>query len=98
VAEERRSITVTEPGGETRERSLCSHGRLLSLDDFVWVGIQHNQWPVQAFASADQAARWIGDNPKERHVYKLAATPLAELRYVPPVEASYEEVDFTDGD
>lgn len=79
------------------ERALCSHGRILELQEFVWIGLQHNRWPVTAFASAQQGADWIADNPKERHVYKLAATPIGEVRYVPPVAATHEEVEFDDG-
>jgi hypothetical protein len=79
------------------ERQLCSHGRIIELQEFVWIGIQHDQWPVCAFSSAEVAARWVGDSPKVRHAYKIAATPLGEVRYVPPIAASFEEVEFDDG-
>lgn len=58
----------------------------------IWIGITRGKWPIQAFINSDQAARWLGEDEQQRRVFQVDTGILAELEYIPPVEASYRIV------
>jgi hypothetical protein len=70
----------------------CSHGRKLNWPPEIWIGIHDSEWPIRAFAHPDQAADWVGDDPKSRHAFRVDGSITAEVRFVPPVPASYEVI------
>jgi len=69
----------------------CHHGRAVDLPGKIYLGTNDAQWPLQAFATPESAASWLSDDPTIRHVYVLNVNYAAELRYVPPVKATYTE-------
>lgn len=77
-------------------KPICWHGRQVELPEMVYIGVQHNQWPLRAFESAESGAHWLAENPEERHVYRLKGILIAELMHVPPVPASYQEQELAE--
>ena len=71
---------------------VCSHGRELNWPQEIWIGVHDLEWPIRLFANADQAADWVGDDPRNRHAFRVDGYITAEVLYVPPVPASHEVI------
>lgn len=69
----------------------CHHGRAEKLPGKIYLGTTDGQWPLRVFGVPEHASDWLAEDPKTRHVYVLNVHYAAEMRYVPPVKASYTE-------
>lgn len=49
---------------------------LVGFPDRVWLGIKRGQWPVEAFISEDQAARWAKERDDDRSRYVVGPVPV----------------------
>lgn len=71
----------------------------IKIPDEILIGMEKGRWPMRFFYSNGaerEAAEWLGaedaDPSYPRRVYRATLTPTCEVRRVPPVPATTEDV------
>jgi hypothetical protein len=68
--------------------------RKFGLPDFVWLGIQVGEWPIQCFPSESMARSWAAEHPdaiganRARRIWRVDIPADVEVYRVAPVPAT----------
>jgi len=68
--------------------------RRFGLPDFVWLGIEVGEWPIQCFPSESMARNWAAEQPdaigakRARRIWRVDIPADAEVYRVAPVPAT----------